>query len=343
MCIPKDKEIPVVVEALDIGYRAKGMQKIVARNIRAQLRKGEMTCLIGANGAGKSTLLRTLSAFQPALNGHIRIMGKDIGAYSARDLSQIISVVLTERCDAQNLTVTEVVEMGRSPYTGFWGSLNRADNRAVIDAMDKTGIAGLAKRMVHTLSDGELQKVMIAKALAQETPIILLDEPTAFLDFPSKVELMNLLRDLAHGCGKTIFLSTHDLNLAMEIADKMWIMHPEDGQGIAVGTPEDLILNGSLPHLFANNSIVFDGTMGLFRVKCPYRDSICLKGDGTYRDMMGKALERNGIKPVEQQTGLCIEASDGEYKLMQDDAVIATVSTVEKMLHLLQASKPQPV
>lgn len=340
MCIPKSKDISISIEDLAIGYRTKGVSKVVACNIQAQLGRGEMTCLIGSNGAGKSTLLRTLSAFQPPLKGHIYIKGKDIRSYSIRDLSHTISVVMTERCEAHNLTVTEVVELGRSPYTGFWGTLSQTDNQAVCQAMCKTGIIPLANRMLHTLSDGENQKVMIAKALAQETSIILLDEPTAFLDFSSKVELMSLLRKLAHENGKTIFLSTHDLNLAIEIADKIWIMNDKKEQGVTIGTPEDLILNGSLPHLYEKSNIVFDETAGIFHVKYPFLYSVGLKGEGVYHAMMKKALERNGIRAVKSGTKYYIEALEGIYRLMSNGVPVATSLTVEEMLCRIQSLKP---
>ena len=179
--------------SLSIGYAGKKQTKVVAQDINASIHGGELTCLLGANGAGKSTLLRTLSAFQPKLNGQTRVMGKEIGLYTDKELATIIGVVLTDKCDVRNMTVEELVGMGRSPYTGFWGRLRGRDREIVKESISLVKIENLTHRMVHTLSDGERQKVMIAKVLAQETPVIFLDEPTAFLDFPSKVEMMQLL------------------------------------------------------------------------------------------------------------------------------------------------------
>lgn len=170
---------------------------MVAGHINAGINSGELTCLLGANGIGKSTLLRTLSAFQPKLSGEIFIQGQEIEQYKDKELSMAISVVLTEKCEVRNMTVTELVGLGRTPYTGFWGTLDEDDKQIVERSISLVKIEKLADRMVHTLSDGERQKVMIAKALAQETPIIFLDEPTAFLDFPSKVEMMQLLHRLS--------------------------------------------------------------------------------------------------------------------------------------------------
>ena len=191
------KNETIHIENLSIGYPGKSDVKVVADGICAGINSGELTCLLGANGVGKSTLLRTLSAFQPKLGGEIRIQGKEIESYTDKQLSRVISVVLTEKCDIRNMSVTELIGLGRSPYTGFWGTLTKEDRQVVERAVALVGIPHLAHRMVHTLSDGERQKVMIAKALAQETPVIYLDEPTAFLDFPSKVEMMQLLHHLS--------------------------------------------------------------------------------------------------------------------------------------------------
>ena len=191
----------VVLHNLSIGYLTKGNEKVVASGLNATINNGELTCLLGRNGIGKSTLLRTLSAFQPALEGEIVISStqppSSITSLTDKQLSRLIGIVLTEKPDVQNMTIEELVGMGRSPYTGFWGTLDDEDKKIVGEAIQLVGIENLQGRMVHTLSDGERQKVMIAKALAQQTPIIYLDEPTAFLDFPSKVETMQLLRRLS--------------------------------------------------------------------------------------------------------------------------------------------------
>ena len=172
---------------LCVGYRTKRGPKVVAEGINACIESGELTCLLGANGVGKSTLLRTLSGFQPQLGGSIWVEGKELAAYTDKELARVVGVVLTERPDVHNLSVEDLIGLGRSPYTGFWGGLRQMDKEAVAQAAGWVGAGDLLGRMVDTLSDGERQKVMIAKALAQETPVILLDEPTAFLDFPSKV------------------------------------------------------------------------------------------------------------------------------------------------------------
>jgi iron complex transport system ATP-binding protein len=218
------------LKGLTTGYHTKKGDRVVSHGLTARLQAGELTCLLGPNGAGKSTLLRTLAAFQPPLSGELLLDGRPLNSFTAQQRATRIGVVLTERPDIKGMRVREMVAMGRSPYTGFWGGLSAQDEAAVNDAIRQVGIRELERRMLHTLSDGEQQKVMIAKALAQQTPIIFLDEPTAFLDFPSKVEMMLLLRRLAREMQKTIFLSTHDLELALQIADSLWLM----GNGRAI-------------------------------------------------------------------------------------------------------------
>ena len=249
----------VVLHNLSIGYLTKGNEKVVASGLNATINNGELTCLLGRNGIGKSTLLRTLSAFQPALEGEIVISSTQppspITSLTDKQLSRLIGIVLTEKPDVQNMTIEELVGMGRSPYTGFWGTLDDEDKKIVGEAIQLVGIENLQGRMVHTLSDGERQKVMIAKALAQQTPIIYLDEPTAFLDFPSKVETMQLLRRLALEEQKTIFLSTHDVELSLQLADKIWLMEPGH---LSVGTPRQLAYEGALSRFIEHDGITFD-------------------------------------------------------------------------------------
>jgi iron complex transport system ATP-binding protein len=253
------------ISQLSIGYKRRKRAFVVAENLSATLRCGELTCLIGANGIGKSTLMRTLAAFQPALAGEVLVEGKPINSYSGSELSKIISVVLTERVDVLNLSVSELAGMGRNPYTGFWGALRTDDKRIVQEALRQVGAAHLSNRPVETLSDGERQKVMIAKALAQQTPVIFLDEPTAFLDFPSKAEILQMLHSLSRTTGKTIFLSTHDLDLALQVADTLWLM--DQSRGLTVGSPEQLAQSGCMENLFPNKNVAFDSRTYRFNLR----------------------------------------------------------------------------
>lgn len=207
----------ITTNRLTVGYRGHR----VVEDISLSLPCGRLVCLLGPNGAGKSTLLRTLCGFQPPIAGTVTISGSDITTMSAAEVARLVSVVLTDRPLTPSLTAAEMVGMGRAPYTGFWGRLSDDDRRLVSEAMQTVGIAPLATRRMGQLSDGELQKVMIAKALAQHTPVIVLDEPTAFLDYPSKVAVMKTLARLAHDEGKTILMSTHDLELAAQLGDEL--------------------------------------------------------------------------------------------------------------------------
>lgn len=241
---------------LSIGYQTKHGIKTVATNINGTIRSGELTCLLGANGVGKSTLLKTLSSFQPKTGGEILLQGKELSEYNDKQLSRLIGVVLTEKPDVRNMTVRELVSLGRSPYTGFWGTCSKDDLQVVDEAIAMVGIEPLTKRMVHTLSDGERQKVMIAKALAQQTPVIYLDEPTAFLDYPSKVEVLQLLCRISREANKVIFLSTHDVELALQMADTIWLM--TKGEAVAIGSPKDLAQQGALGRFIEREGIAFD-------------------------------------------------------------------------------------
>ena len=248
-------EDTVVLRDLSIGYRSRQSVSTVAEGINATVRQGELTCLLGENGAGKSTLLRTLAGFQPRLGGSMMLCGREFDSYSDLELARQVGVVLTERIDVQQMRTSELVALGRSPYTGYWGRLSADDRRIVAEAIRMVGIEALTDRLVTTLSDGERQKVMIAKALAQQTPVIFLDEPTAFLDYPSKVEMLLLLRRISHEAGKTVFLSTHDLELALQVADRVWLMHR--GGVISIGTPRELADDGSLGSFVSREGIVF--------------------------------------------------------------------------------------
>ena len=269
---------------LSIGYTLKHGVRVVAEGINGAIRSGELTCLLGANGVGKSTLLRTLSAFQPAISGEILFSRREEGGgwseittLSDKELSKLIGVVLTEKPDVRNMSVRELVALGRSPYTGFWGTCSKEDFRIVDEAIEMVGVGALSRRPVHTLSDGERQKVMIAKALAQQTPVIFLDEPTAFLDYPSKVEVLQLLRRISREAEKTIFLSTHDVELALQLADTIWLMRKLEVRGekqevremspVTIGTPQELAASGDLGRFIERKDIVFDKETLSIRVK----------------------------------------------------------------------------
>ena len=324
---------------LAIGYKQKNGQKIVARNINATLRRGELTALLGSNGIGKSTLLRTLTRKQPALEGEIAFNDKPLLSYSGEELSKQISIVLTERIELKNTTVFEVIAMGRAPYTGFWGTLCDEDRRIVNEAIELIKIDHLRSRLIDSLSDGERQKVMIAKALTQQTPIIILDEPTAFLDFPSKVDMMQILHRLTRELGKTVLLSTHDLDLALQIADRIWLL--DTNNKLHIGIPEDLSLDGTLSNFFERKGIVFDRDNGLFRIENTPDRKLKMRGHGHRYAMVRKAMLRNGIaanafvEHSESDMPFELEVNKEQILLHHSDGKTVEVNKIEELLEYI--------
>lgn len=241
---------------LAVGYPSRrGGRRTVASGINAEALPGQLTCLIGRNGTGKTTLLRTIARFLPALAGRVELCGRDASQYGRTPMARTLSVVLTDRVYADEATVRQVVALGRVPYTGFWGSLSAADRAAVDRAMHLAGVESLAERRFASLSDGERQRVMVAKALAQEAKVMLLDEPAAHLDYPSRVELTMLLRRIAADTGATVLLSTHDLEVALGAAHRLWVTH--DG-GMSQGTPQSIAADGTLQRYVGGSAVSVD-------------------------------------------------------------------------------------
>ncbi len=324
--IPQKEKTPSVsAKELIIGYCLKGgRRRKIHEGLELNLYPGEVTCLLGLNGAGKSTLLRTLCGFQPALGGSIDIMGKPLSTYSQRDISLSIGVVLTEKTNAGGITVYELVSLGRHPYTGFFGQLKPEDHKVIEESLQAAGIAHKAHNYVSELSDGERQKAMIAKALAQQCPIIILDEPTAFLDITSRIETMVLLRRLANTQDKSILLSTHDLDLAIQMGDCLWLQ--KKGDAMCCGTPEDLILGGKLDKFFNREEITFDAATG--KLNTPVPDNPAgIEGDFLTSFWVGNALIRKGYKPSPVNPGnikiTCIAPDNIEVTMPQGNRYLA--------------------
>jgi iron complex transport system ATP-binding protein len=283
---------------LSIGYHFnRAEKKLLHQNINLELHAGEITCLLGPNGSGKSTLIRTFSGFQRELVGDVLINEKSLHQFPAKDLAKILSVVLTDNPVVGQMTVFSMVAYGRSPYTGFLGKLAIEDNLIIEDALQNAGITELRNRQFQSLSDGEMQKVFIAKSLAQETQLMFLDEPTAFLDFPSKVEILQLLRKAAWEQEKAILLSTHDLNLALQFADKIWLMARD--KPIVTGVPEDLVLSGLFGSYFDHDKISFDKTSGSFTFDAATKQTIVVSGKHLKLDWLRKALHRKGYEVLD--------------------------------------------
>lgn len=270
---------------LAIGYG----DKIIHSGLNLCLNAAELTSILGVNGSGKSTLIRTLCGLIPPIGGDIFICGENINRYSKRELSSIISVVLTERVSDGGLTVYEIVSLGRYPYTGFFGRLSAADKEMIEKSLKDVGIWDMQDKFISELSDGERQKVMIAKSLAQESKIIILDEPTSFLDLRSRMEIIGLLRKLAAEKGTTFLLSLHDLELSLQYSDSLWIM--SRGGGVECGQTESLVLSGAI-NKAAGNSLEFNTATGLFK---PLRSTVRkIKYEGVDLLWVKNALARMG-------------------------------------------------
>ncbi len=256
-----ENQIILEANSISIGYRDKKSVKIVANNLKIELRKSKLIALVGINGIGKSTLLKTITGIQKPLEGTVLLSQKNIEHYSATELAQEMSVVLTEKLPPSNLTVFELIALGRQPYTNWLGTLTFEDIEKVNEAIRLTQIEHLIHKKHFEISDGQLQKVLIARALAQDTPLIILDEPTTHLDLLHKFTLLQLLQKLAKETQKCILFSTHDIDLAIQLCDEMIIMTPEK---TVQGQPCELIESGIFNVLFDDKSIGFDKEKGKF-------------------------------------------------------------------------------
>lgn len=244
---------------LAVGYRNGKQQVTLLSGLNLSLERGKLVALLGQNGAGKSTLLRALTCDERPIDGTIEANGKNLLDMPQRERSRLLGLVSTERIQAGALTVTELVGLGRQPHTGFLGRLDEEDHAIVRQSMVDAGIIGKANEYVASLSDGERQKAMIARALAQQTPIIILDEPTAFLDVASRIETMRLLQTLAHERDKAVLLSSHDISQSLMLADELWLITTD--REVITGTTQELIADGVMNRLFSNRDIYFNPTI----------------------------------------------------------------------------------
>ncbi len=275
----------IEAQHLSIGYDTY----VVAHDLTIQAQAGEMICLLGQNGCGKSTLLRTLCGLQPALEGafhmHTECDVQNIASLSQAEKAKLIALVLTERLSIENTRVHDVVAMGRYPYSSFLGGLSPNDEQIIATSLEQVGLQHKANEFFNCLSDGEKQRVLIAKALAQQTPLILLDEPTAHLDLPNRIRILLLLRELAHTQNKCVIISTHELDLALQLADRIWLfkapfLFPHEGERFAPqihspnthnadlisGTPHELIESGAFEAAFTNEHFSFENSNGQLHI-----------------------------------------------------------------------------
>jgi iron complex transport system ATP-binding protein len=325
---------------LHIGYQP-GSKKIktVAGPLQLNIYPGQLICLLGPNGAGKSTLIRTLAGLQPMLGGRVAINGTSIADLKPAEMARKLSMVLTDRVRTGNLNAYALVALGRYPYTGWLGTLSTEDKKKIRWAIEATHSGGFVHRKMDQLSDGEGQKVMLARALAQDTPLIILDEPTAHLDLPSRVELMRLLHHLARQTKKAILLSTHELDLALQAGDQVWLLHA-NGR-LTQGVPEDLVLNGSFETAFDKAGFHFDKATGTFNMHQGQGPKLNLTGDGALAFWTRRALQREGYAISDDgQAEKTIEIrgrdKDARWRMKLDDHD-QEYQTIAELLSFLRA------
>ncbi len=258
------ENIALKTKNLAIGYKTKKEVTTVTKEINLELHSGILTAIVGINGIGKSTLLRTLGKVQPRIEGEIEINGKPLEDYNSMELASVISVVLTEPLASKNMTVLELVALGRQPYTNWIGTLSENDRTKISEALVRLELKPLQHKKCYELSDGQLQRVMIARALAQDTAIILLDEPTTHLDLYHKVLILKLLKSIAHETDKTIIFTTHEIEMAIQLCDTMLLL---DGRTNPFGQPCELIERKAFETLFPANAVSFDAKTGSFRIE----------------------------------------------------------------------------
>jgi iron complex transport system ATP-binding protein len=333
------------IENMATGYRhPRRPDYTVSADISIDLNRGELVCLIGPNGSGKSTLLRTLAGMQPPLHGKTEISGKVVQEMHPVERARSISVVLTDRVDTGFLNAYTLVSLGRYPHTDWAGSLTARDEEVIEWALASIGAKDLSARIFAELSDGEKQKVMIARALAQESEIIILDEPTAFLDVPRRVEIMGLLKRLSSSQGKAVLLSTHDLDLALRSADRIWLLSRQ-GQ-LFTGAPEDLVLQGIFEKTFRDEEVHFDPHYGTFTITHPHREGVTLLGDGLSKMWTRRALEREGFFITDKEkTGIEVTVmpyTDKIEWIVNNNGIESTFQSIyQLMIHMRSTISPK--
>jgi len=293
------KDTVIELKSLTTGYRKAGTLYPLVGPVNISAQSGEFIAIIGRNGIGKSTLLKTIAGLLKPLEGDVIIKRKKITEYRRNELAVTTAYVSTEQIRADSMKVGELVELGRYPYASWTGRLSETDQDKIFFAMEKTGILDLRDRFISELSDGERQKAMIARVIAQDTDILIMDEPVAFLDIKNKYEIMHLLRSLSDEQNKTIIFSGHDLTLIMDQCDRIWLIADRT---IYDGAPEDLVLNGLMNKLFDDSSFKFSERDATFSTRREYLADIKINGEGIYKFWTIKALNRGGFRAVSHET-----------------------------------------
>ena len=313
-------------QKLVVGYGTKE----VLSDLNLDLNNGEFTCLLGPNGAGKSTLMRSIAGVQAILSGSVELNGDSLKKITNKEKAKLLSMVLTDKTSPGNLTAYALVSLGRFPYTSWLGALSKEDKSIIEWAMDMTGTKDFANQHIAQLSDGERQKVMIARALAQDTPLMFLDEPTAHLDLPNRIEIFHLLKELTKATGKTILLSSHDMEMALSHADKLWLVND---RRISTGVPEDLVLQGHFEAAFKREGLRYDYAQGTFKkIQALQPKKVRITGAEVLQFWTEKALRRSGFA-ISESEGIKVEVTgDRKNPHWEIEGSDKRIKTIEELL-----------
>lgn len=309
-----------------VGFVQGGKRTTLLKGLNLKLNQGSLVALLGRNGAGKSTLIRAITCDNAPIEGSVEIDGNPASEITKHQLSRLVALVATERIMGGAFTISELVALGRQPHTGFLGRLSKHDKEIVNQCLEAVGISHKAQQHVASLSDGERQKAMIAKALAQETPIIVLDEPTAFLDVASRIETMQLLHKLAHEQNKAVLLSSHDISQSLLLADELWVITSD--HEVITGSTEAVVMSGAMDRVFGDTSIFFNGNLCDYEAQLPTRVKVkLLCDDSNLTRCMTNALLRNGIA-LDEASPFVLNIAAADKITLPNGKMVASVKDV---------------
>lgn len=309
-----------------VGFVQGGKRTTLLKGLNLKLNQGSLVALLGRNGAGKSTLIRAITCDNAPIEGSVEIDGNPASEITKHQLSRLVALVATERIMGGAFTISELVALGRQPHTGFLGRLSKHDKEIVNQCLEAVGISHKAQQHVASLSDGERQKAMIAKALAQETPIIVLDEPTAFLDVASRIETMQLLHKLAHEQNKAVLLSSHDISQSLLLADELWVITSD--HEVITGSTEAVVMSGAMERVFGDTSIFFNGNLCDYEAQLPTKVKVkLLCDDSNLTRCMTNALLRNGIA-LDEASPFVLNIAAADKITLPNGKIVASVKDV---------------
>jgi iron complex transport system ATP-binding protein len=309
-----------------VGFGQGSKRTTLLKGLNLKLEQGSLVALLGRNGAGKSTLIRAITCDNAPIEGSVEIDGNPSSLITKHQLSRLVALVATERIMGGAFTISELVALGRQPHTGFLGRLSKHDKEVVNQCLEAVGISHKAQQHVASLSDGERQKAMIAKVLAQETPIIVLDEPTAFLDVASRIETMQLLHKLAHEQNKAVLLSSHDISQSLLLADELWVITSD--HDVITGSTETVVMSGAMDRVFGDTSIFFNGNLCDYEAQLPTKVKVkLLCDDSNLTRCMTNALLRNGIA-IDAASPFVLEIVASDKITLPNGKIVASVKDV---------------